>query len=212
MNKRGYLYLLGFVAVLLAATLACGPTTAPTATPQVIVVTATTGSSGPAAVPTTAPAATAASSSGLVTFTDQNKYFAIDVPGDWTHDAGTATNAYSDTFTTPDKHAFVESVVYDDGTPWPGSSNGRVALAMLNTYYSYTKQEGDIRVSSDSIEKDGSEKLVWTSKGGGYSGTSWFEVRNRTAFLMFTIECDKAYTDQYQTMLDDVVTSYRHVQ
>jgi hypothetical protein len=209
MKNRGNPYLLVFVAVLIAATLACGPTTAPTAAPQIIVVTATAGS---VAAPTTAPAVvptTGAVSSALVTFTDQNKYFAIDVPGDWTHEAGTATNAYSDTFTSPDKHAFVESVVYDDGTAWSGSSNGRVALAMLNTYYSYTKKEGDIRVSSDSIEKDGSEKLVWTSKGGGYSGTSWFEIRNKTAFLMLTIECDKSYTDQYQTMLDAVVKSYR---
>ncbi len=208
MSKRGFVYLIGFLALILAVGLACGSTTPAPSSPQVIVVTATTQASLPTG-PTDAGPASSSGGSGLVTYTDQNKYFAIDLPGNWTHKSGSDTNVYTDTFSTPDQHGFVESVVYDDGTPWTGSSSGKGALYLLNNYYSSTKQEGDIRVSSDSIEKDGSEKLVWTSKGGNYSGVSWFEIRKPTAFLMFTIWWDNAYEEQYRQTLDDVVSSYR---
>ena len=56
------------------------------------------------------------------------------------------------------------------------------------TYYSNTGKVGDIRVSSDQIMDDGSERLEWKSKGGDYSGVSFFETRgsDNSTFLMFT--------------------------
>lgn len=212
MRTRGYVYLSAFGVLILAIGLACGPVTTVT-TPQVVVVTATAAPVNTATVitaPATDAASTTTSGTGQVTtFTDQSKFFAIDVPSDWVHTTGTASHAYSDTFTSPDKHAFIESVVYDDGTVWSGSQSGAAALQLLNQYYSNTKKEGDIKVSEDSIQQDGSERLTWISKSGGYSGVSFFEVRNRTSFLMFTNAVDNAYTDQYRTLLDNVVSSYR---
>jgi hypothetical protein len=208
MKARGFGSIVAFGAFILLVGLACGS------------VSSTVVASTAAAAPTVAPQQPTSSSgssgssgsSSPVTFTDQNKYFAVDVPGDWTHtqDVDQKNNYwYWDVLTSPDGNAKVESVVYNDGTPWTGSQNGAMALNLLNRFYSSTGKEGDIKISSDTIQKDNSERLDWTSKGGGYSGESFFEVRNRLAFLMFTIRWTNASADQYQKTLDDVVSSYR---
>ncbi len=201
MNNRESHPVLVLGAVLLAVSLACSALSstaeAPTAAP----------------VNTEAPQATSAStSSQLTTFTDQNKYFVIDLPADWTHsqDVDKQNNYwYQDTFKSPDGNAKVDSIVYNDGTPWTGSQNGAFALQLLNQYYSNTGKEGDIRVSGDTIQKDGSERLDWTSKSGDYSGESFFEIRNRMAFLMLTIMWDNSHASDYQNTLDNIVSSYR---
>ena len=207
MKNRSFLYLLAFAALIMAVGLACAalsptPTTVPTSVPateQVQLPTSDTGNTN----------SNTSSGSDLVTFTDQNKYYEIDLPSEWKHTSGTDTNMYWDTFTSPDKNALVENIAYDDGTPWTGGSNGRGALYLLNYLYSYTKKEGDIRISDDNIQKDGSERLTWTSKGGGYSGLSYFEVRNKTTFLMFTVEWSNGYESTYKDVLNNVVSSYR---
>ena len=58
----------------------------------------------------------------------------------------------------------VENIAYDDGTAFNGSENGKFALQIPNQNYSSTGKEGDIKVTDDSIQKDGSERLTWTSK------------------------------------------------
>ena len=207
MNARGFRHLFVFLGILAAASLACGGLSST----QVAPAATTAAPVGPGA--TEAPQPTSgSSSSGLVTFTDQNSYFAIDVPADWKHttDVDKQKNYwYQDTFTAPDGKASVDSIVYNDGTPWSGSQNGAFALQLLNQYYSNTGKEGDIRVSDDSIQKDGSERLTWASKGGGYSGQSFFEIRDRMAFLMFTIQWNNSAADKYQKTLDEIVSSYR---
>ena len=59
------------------------------------------------------------------------------------------------------------------------------------------------------MQKDGSERLTWTSKGGNYSGISFFEIRKPTAMLMFTVWWDNDYKDQYGDVLNQVIESYR---
>jgi hypothetical protein len=199
MKNRGILYLFGFGAVILAVGLACGSSSTPTA----------------AVAPTQeaqSTTASAANSSAPVTWTDQDKLFAIDLPGDWTHSQTVDTTKnywYWDVLTAPDGNAKVESVVYDDGTAWTGSQNGAEALFLLNKFYSNTGKEGDIRVTGDSIQKDGSERLTWNSKGGNYSGVSFFEVRHSTTFLMFTTWWKNDFASKYDSVLNDVVSSYR---
>ncbi len=207
-TRRGLLYLIGFIVSVVGVGLACSTlapsaaTEAPTAAPQP-TESSSTGSTD---------SMDAGGSAEVVSFTDQNGLYVIDLPGDWDHtqDVDTENNYwYWDVFTAPDQHARVENVVYDDGTAWTGSQNGKQALYLLNKFYSNTGAEGDIRISGDSIQKDGSERLTWSSRGGGYSGVSFFEVRNRTAFLMFTSWWDDDYAAQYETALDEIVSSYR---
>ncbi|HEY5982709.1 MAG TPA: hypothetical protein VIU38_04490 [Anaerolineales bacterium] len=199
MTTRGFKYLLGLMALLLAVGLACG---SPTPTP--------------APPPTVAPVATEAASTSVgdqwTTFTDKNDYFAIDVPSDWTYSQevdSTSSNWYWDKYLSPDQHAGVESIVYDDGTPWSSQDTGPTFRSWLHQFYSSTGQEGDIRISDDSIQKDGSERLTWESKGSDRSGYTFVEVRKPTAGLMFTAWWDNAYQDQYSDLLDKVIGSYR---
>jgi hypothetical protein len=204
-RRRGFIYIIGFIACALAVGIACS-----TLSPSASSSSPTEPAADAVVAPTTG--ANDANDSGLVSFTDQNNYFVIDLPSDWTHsqEVDSENNYwYWDVFTAPDGHAKVENVVYDDGTAWTGSKNGQQALYLLNTLYSSTGAEGDIRISNDSIQKDGSERLTWSSRGGSYAGVSFFEVRNRTAFLMFTTWWDNDYADKYSTVLDDVISSYR---
>lgn len=151
-------------------------------------------------------------SSDFVTFTDQNNLYTIEIPGDWKHEQSFDTENnyyYIDTFTSPDGGAVVENIVYDDGTAFTGNQKSKFSLYLLNTFYSSTGKEGDIRISDDSIMKDGSERLTWTSKGGGYSGISFLEVRsNGTTFLFFTVDWGNDVEDTYRDTLEHVIESY----
>ena len=207
MKTRGNLFLIGFMAFVLTVGLACsalsGTPTQP-APPQ---------TQQPSA-PTTQPQSNdnssnnTSNSSALVTFTDQNKFYQIDVPGNWIHKSDSGTHYYIDQFKSPDEHALVENIAYNDGTPFTGSQNGQFALQLLHQFYSSTGKEGDIHVSDDSIQKDGSERLTWTSSGGGYSGLSYFEVRDKLNFLMFTVEWSNDYKDTYLDTLNQIIASY----
>jgi hypothetical protein len=199
MKSRSILYAFALTAMILVVGLACLSTAAPaqsTQPPQ----------------PVSDNSSSSTGSSDLVTFTDQNKYYQIDLPGDWKHDQTVDKENnyyYIDTFTSPDGNAIIENIAYDDGKPFTGGTNGKFALYLLNTFYSNTGKEGDIRVSDDSIQKDGSERLTWTSKGGGYSGFSYFEIRNKTTFLMFTVDWANDFESDYIDLLDNVISSYR---
>ena len=116
---------------------------------------------------------------------------------------------YIDTFTSPDQKALVENIVYNDGKSFTSNDKGKFALYLLNTFYSKTGKEGDIRVSDDRMMEDGSERLIWTSKAGGYSGISFLETRGTDTFLLFTVEWVNSAEDQYKATLDAVIASYR---
>jgi hypothetical protein len=215
MKNRGLYYLLAFAALMLIVGLACSSASTSTAEPTSVPATqapaadsGSTGSNGSNAN-ASGTSLSSSGSSALVTFTDKNNYYAIDVPGDWKHETSSGDNYYIDTFTSPDSAAVVENIAYDDGTPFNGSDNGKFALQILNQNYSKTGKEGDIHVTDDSIQKDGSERLTWSSKAGAYSGVSYFEIRNKTTFLMFTIDWGNDKKADYFDTLSSVVTSYR---
>jgi hypothetical protein len=159
------------------------------------------------------PTETSSNSNGeFVTFTDQNELYIIEVPADWTYEQTVDTennDYYIDTFTSPDGGAVIENIVYDDGTVFTGNQKAKFALYLLNTFYSSTGREGDIRVSDDKIMQDGSERLIWTSKGGGYSGISFLELRsNGTTFLFFTVNWGNSVEETYVDTLNYVIESY----
>jgi hypothetical protein len=208
MKNRSFLYLFGLVVMILVVSLACSALS-PTSTPEPAsnsatepLVSTSTDSSNPTS-------SNSASSGDLTTFTDQNNYYQIDLPSDWAHTQSKGDHYYIDTFKSPDSKAVVENIAYDDGTAFNGTDNGKFALQILNQNYSSTGKTGDIRVTDDSIQQDGSERLTWTSKAGGYSGLSYFEIRNKTTFLMFTVDWGNDSESTYIDTLDKVVSSYR---
>ncbi|HEX2698526.1 MAG TPA: hypothetical protein VHM28_12520 [Anaerolineales bacterium] len=199
MKNRGNLFLFSFVALIVMVGLACG--TNPTPAPQ-----------PPASSSSSSSESSSGNSGETTTFTDQNKYYSIDVPADWKYEQTTdkqSNNYYIDTFTSPDGNAVIENIAYDDGTAFQGSDESKFGLYLLNTFYSKTGKEGDIRISEEKQQQDGSDRLTWTSKGGGYSGFSYLEVRNGSTFLMFTVDWGNDYEDQYLDTLNAVIDSYR---
>ncbi len=208
--KSQYRMLFAFAVLLIAVGCLCsGSTGTPTAVPPVNVPTATE-KPAPTAEQQTPPTVASGSSSDLVTFTDQNNLLAFDLPGDWTYlhveledKVYSDANAYSDTFTSPDEAAKMESLVIFSSTTVDNSVSAGAALDLLHRFYSTTGKVGDIRIASDQIMKDGSERFEWSSKSGGYSGVSYFEVRgnNKKTWLMLTAWWSDGAD---QTVLDSV--------
>jgi hypothetical protein len=215
--------LFGFMALLLAVSLACGGSSNPTPNPTL------------PPVPTNPPAnqdqgqqqdqgqdqgQVQPSDNGMVTFVDQNNLLAFDLPGDWTYehtDHGDAiytdVDAYTDTFTSPDESVIIESLVMfaNPGVKVDNSTSQYVALDILNTYYSSTgTNNGDIRISSDQIMQDGSERFEWTSKGGDYSGVSFFEVRgdDKRTWLMWTAFWSNNVDQTMLDIVDNAIATY----
>lgn len=155
-----------------------------------------------------APSQPPAASSDYVVFTDRNDLYQFEVPGDWSESDGVGEFYYYDRFESPDQNAFIENIVYDDGEVFPGGTNGKFALYLLHNLYSSTGKEGDIKISDDRIMPDKSERLTWTSRGGGYSGMSFFEVRNKTTFLMFTLWWNDSAEDQHADNINHAIESY----
>jgi len=202
MNSQ-YRMLSVFAAVLVAVSLACGAV-APTAVPPTQAPPPT------ANLPQPSTNDTSNTGADLVTFTDENQLLAFDLPGNWTHVNTPGDKYYTDTFTSPDESAKIESLVYNDGTPFVNSQNGQFALYLLNTFYSSTGKVGDIRISSDQTMKDGSDRLEWVSKGGAYSGVSYFETRgsdNKT-FLMFTAWWSDGTDQSILDAINNAISSY----
>ena len=219
---KSYRLLFGFMALLLAVSLACGGSGTPTANPTL-----------PPA-PTNPPAQqqdqgqqqqdqgqSQPSDGGMLTYTDQNNLWAFDLPSDWAHeykDLGDTlysdATAYLDTFTSPDGSAYIDSLVMfaNEGVTVNNSTSLDVALDLLNTYYSSTgTNNGDIRIKSDQIMKDGSERFEWTSKGGNYSGVTFFEVRgsDKRTWLMWTLVWDNSADQAVLDVIDSAIASYR---
>jgi hypothetical protein len=183
----------------------------------------TPSTNAPIATSASAPTANApqpstnGSSSGLVTFVDQNNLLSFDLPGDWTYEHNelgdkvySDANAYSDTFTSPDEIAKMESLVIFANETVNNSVSAGAALDLLHRYYSATGKVGDIRISSDQIMQDGSERFEWTSKSGGYSGVSYFELRgnNKKTWLMLTAWWDDDSDQATLDVINNAIASY----
>jgi hypothetical protein len=141
----------------------------------------------------------------IYTFTDKNNNFQFEVPLSWTYAYDESKNAYTDTFTSPDGHAVMQNISYDDGTTFTKSDAGATALNILNQ--TYTSGAGDIKVTGDVVQADGSERLDWTSKKGNFSGESFFETRG-TTFLMLSLLFDEGYSDVYGPVFDNTLNTY----
>lgn len=215
MKNKGFVILFSFAAFVMVVGLACmgGSRPAQAPTPIVQSVKPTEVPPQQATEPPQQPAndnGNSNDSGGLKTFTDQNNLYTIQVPSDWIYKQVTGDNYYIDQFKSPDELALVENIVYNDGVQFTGSQHGKFALDLLNRFYSNTGDVGDIRVTGDQIQPDGSERLEWYSKSGGYSGLSYFEVRKPSLlnFLMITIEWSDSAKDQYIDILSAIIESY----
>ncbi len=141
----------------------------------------------------------------LYTYVDDEELFSFSVPYTWLVTREVGEVAVIDTFASPDGLAFVQSIKYDEGIQITKSMAGQLALELLRN--AYTTGAGDIKITDDSIMPDGSERLTWTSKAGGYSGLSFFETRG-TTFLMLTLFADDSVYELYLPTFDTILSTY----
>ena len=138
----------------------------------------------------------------LIDFYGPNDLFYIGVPESWYYEFTYEDIVAVDTFYSPDDHAIIENIVYDDGEEVSKSDAGAFALDLLKEFYAE-----DIRITDDQVQPDGSERLIWNSPSGDYTGWSFFETRG-TTFLLFTLMYDNDYEDVYYDVLNDIVGTY----
>lgn len=136
------------------------------------------------------------------TFYGPDDLFSIEVPTAWRYERSTGDSTVVDTFYSPDEHAVIQNIAYDDGTAVSKSQAGAFALALLKNFYA-----DDIKITGDKVQPDGSERLTWNSPSGDYSGVSFFESRG-TTFLLFTVMYDNPYEDTYLDTLNYTISTY----
>lgn len=128
-------------------------------------------------------------------------YFSYNVPMFWSEKQSSGQNTTVDTYSSPDEHAWVQSLVFNDQTAISKRVAGLVTLFLLNNYY--TK---DIVITSDQVFPDGKERLMWYSPSGKYHGISYF-ASNSPAFLLHSVIYDDDYGSIYLPLLDEVIKS-----
>lgn len=138
----------------------------------------------------------------IYTFTGPADLFTIEVPLAWNYEYSDSENTIVDTFTAPDNRAIIQNVAYDNGQAVSRSEAGQFALTLLREFYA-----SDLRVTDDQVQPDGSERLIWNSPSGGYTGTSFFESRG-TTFLLFTTVYNNDYEDIYLDVLNYTISTY----
>lgn len=137
------------------------------------------------------------------TYTCPNSLCTFSVPYGWAYSQDTTyKNTAVDIFTSPDNQTKVDNLAYDDGTVINKSVAGAFALGLLKEFYAK-----DIVITDDQVQSDGSERLIWYSKSGGYSGTTFFETRG-TTFLMLTWFSYDPYYDLYLPVWNDLLSTY----
>lgn len=138
----------------------------------------------------------------VYTFYGPGDLFSIDVPVAWSYESEEAEDTIIDTFSSPDEHAFIQNITYDDGTEISKSDAGALALRLLNEFYA-----SDILITDTQVQPDESERLTWSSPSGEYSGISFLETRG-TTFLLFSVLWDDAFEDEYFSTLDYTIGTY----
>lgn len=143
----------------------------------------------------------------IYTFTGPKNLFAIEVPSAWAYSQSTELeNTTIDTFTAPDGKAFIENIAVDDGTTRDPALTKGSALSLIN--YKYSNSANDIVVSEEVPQEDGSVRLTWTSAGSGLAGQTFYEVRNGTTLLLFTVAFDSTLSDVYLDVVNYTVSTY----
>lgn len=138
----------------------------------------------------------------VYTFTGPNDLFIIEVPTAWQYERTESEATIVDTFTAPDGHAVIQNITYDEGSAISRTEAGTLALELLHSFYA-----PDIQILDDQVQADGSERLIWQSPGGDYSGISFLETRG-TTFLLLTTMYDNEFEDVYIDTLEYTISSY----
>lgn len=140
----------------------------------------------------------------LTTFS--NGAYSMEVPGYWEYQNTIAEHSVVDTFTSPDGHAVIQMIVYDDGQFISGSVAGAFVRNLIRNYYAK-----DIVVTSYRYLPDGREELIWNSSGSNYEGITYFDAHN-TELIIYTVMSDVDIRETYSELLDNALNSFQSIQ
>ena len=135
-------------------------------------------------------------------FTAPNNLFTMDLPLAWYYTSDSSDTAYVDRVDSPDGNAYIESLIYDDGTQYSKSEAGKITLELLREYYA-----SDLRVTDDQVQPDGSERLTWHSASQKITGVTFFETRDTALLFLTMVATDKTF-DLYNQMFDRLLSTY----
>ena len=136
-------------------------------------------------------------------FVAPGELFTMGVPIAWYYTFSYEDTVSVDRFDSPDDEAFIESVIYDDGTPLSKSDIGKVALDYLREIYA-----SDLTINDDQVQADGSERLIWHSAENQISGATFFEKRGDTTLMLLTFISSDAKSDIYLDLFDRILATY----
>ncbi len=130
-------------------------------------------------------------------------YYTMLVPLAWTYNYDVSDTLIIDRFDAPDGKAFIESIIYDDGTPFSKSEVGKIALGYLRNAYAE-----DLKVLDDQVQPDGSERLFWHSDKNHITGLTFFERRGDSTILFLTLASQDDVWDIYEDLFSTILASY----
>ncbi len=129
--------------------------------------------------------------------------FSFDVPVFWSRRESFGEYTQVNTFSSPDEHAWIQTLLFEDETVISKRVAGLVTLFLLNNYY--TK---DIEVISDRIYPDGREQLIWFSPSGNFHGISNFTTLP-PSLLLYSAIYEDTYSTIYKTLLEEILNTFR---
>jgi hypothetical protein len=129
----------------------------------------------------------------------------ISVPAGWTENVLNDAFTYAVTYYSPDRHAAIQLITYDDGNMISKSIAGSFTLLLLNSYMT-----ADVMVTEDRVQTNGVEQLVWHSPRYNYDfkGISSFETIDETTYILFSTVYDVPFESLYLDVLRRSMNSY----
>jgi hypothetical protein len=136
---------------------------------------------------------------------DPHKQIRIIVPEGWISEVMSGESTWVASYYSPDLHAVIQLLTYDDGELISDAVAGNFALFLLNSYLS-----ANIMVTADRMLPSGLEQLEWHSPryNFNYVGTSSFHSSG-TTFVMLTMMYDIDYAEIYLPVLERSQESYK---
>ena len=142
--------------------------------------------------------------SGSTAYTSPENIFTLEVPAGWSQaeDTSTIEDSVIHTFTAPDGHAYVQTIVNEVSPDTTAVLKGQYTLDYMKRLCG-----DDLRVGTDVTLDDGREKLEWWSDINKTSGTAYFDTQDNNLYIT-NMYYEDAYEDMYKSTLEDVADSF----
>ncbi len=207
MNKKT-IFVIVLAALLLAACGGKSEEAAPAAEPVQVEPAPVVVEEAPA-VAEEAPAVAEEAPAGdseMMEYTSPEEIFSLEIPANWDYEQDDATieDAVVETYTSPDEHAFVQTLVNETSIETSAVLKGEYTVDYMRRLYG-----NDLKIAEDVMLDDGREKLTWWSDDNKTSGTTYFDMQDNFLFFFTTGYKDK-YEDDYKSVLDDVADSFEY--